>query len=655
MFAKLLLWIRDPLVGKLSVLYLGLSSNTANNLRVLDDFSSYATGRQDDVKIRMVRLNSKECFNVKAAIREVVKQVIHGSMSSSNDAKHDEIKHEEDEEDNEDVDGEEDDYEDKDDDDHDAGNGDHGGRISYDFGIVEEWAREVSTDLEPLRIVVVLEDSNAFSNEVLNQLLQLFGVYATKTPLKVVMGLSSKNVSDWINNNVTSKLRTLIAGCKLVAKENSDIGFQVVDDILLQNEITCENPLLLDAHLSLIVLGRFENSNNSIDSLITELKLAYMTHFYQLPLSALVDPQFVPTKFHYDSLRKLPSFKTHMEYLLHKFKGMERESEERTNVSVTMKSLLENDEEIRRLFNGAKETLQNYQNSVMNAVNLVYFLGNGEKHRFHIYKLVTSNQLINSVYLRNVLKRVQTFDPAKLSAIVDFVNSDTIRVKVGGSIDHDILSFQDRIQIATAETIVDDITNYLHTNKNLNMKISDNLFNEVLTINGGITELDELRPSANLEENYHNLMIHIIRPRLREIIETGLDEPRKYLRNSLLMEKIRDPSAKLTGPLLSRLYHVYKDAPVNINMWDFYVAFKLSLLKESIITEIKRALKLENYEREVKSTYERMVHEAEKDEKEWEKLVYSWFLLSCYELSSMGFLREKSKGDYVEKMIWKNL
>lgn len=656
LFARLLQCIKDPLTEQLGVVYLALSSNTANNLRVLDDFSEYAAGRGEGMTIRLVRLNSKECFNVKAAVREVVKQVVHGHTRRE---KMDEIKEEDIDGDGEgEGDGDEEDEENEDNDENDIANGDHGGRISYDFGIVEEWASSLTSESHPVRIVVMLEDTNAFSNEILNQLLQLFSVYATRSPLKVVMGLSSKNVSDWINSNITSKLRTLISGCKLVAKDNKDIGFQVVDDILLQNEITSENPLLLDAQLSLIVLGRFENSNNSIDSLITELKLAYMTHFYQLPLSALVDPHFVPVHSHYDALRKLSSFKTHMEYLLHTFKGMKKESAEWTEALQTMKSLLSSDEELGVLFNNAKLTFQNYQNSVMNAVNLIYFLSGGEKHRFQIYKLVTNNQLINSVYLRDVLKRVQTYDSARIATVVDFINSEVIKTRIGGITDKYIISLQEKLQGANLtinKSIIDYITEYLHSNKNLNMKISDNLFNEVLTINGGISELDELRSSVNLEENYHNLMIHIIRPKLREIIEAGLDEPRMYLRNPLLLESVKGTTSKLTGPLLSRLYHVYKDAPVNINMWDFYVAFKLSLQREGVIKEIKKALELEKFDTEVKKEYQQLVQAAEKDEKEWDKVVYSWFLQSCFELSNMGFLREKSKGDYVEKMIWKNL
>lgn len=673
LFANLLQYIQDPLLDKLSVVYLGLSSNTANNLRVLEEFSSCVAGRSDGQHIRVVRLNSKACFNIKAAIREVVKQVVHGNTREVKGEEGVFFNQDEEDEDEEDEDEEPDKKDDDQEDDvgeaGEAGEADiahddqgdqfegDGGRISYDFGIVEDWVMEYvkQTKCEgKFRIVVILEDSNGFSNEVLNQLIQLLCVYATKTPLKIVMGLSSKNVSGWINSNITSKLRTLISGCKLVAKENKDIGFQVINDILLQNEITPENPLLLDSQLSLIVLSRFENSNNSIDSLITELKFAYMTHFYQLPLSALVDPNFMPGDFHYDALRKLPSFKTHMEYLLHNYKQMTVGSEEWIKTNATIKSLLRSDSKLYSLFNEAKATFQSYQNAVMNAVNLIYFLGNGDKHRFQIYKLVTNNQLINSVFLSDVLKRLLTFSLSRVSDVIDFIKSDKIKILIGECTDTDIIMLREKLSDTTSDTVVEHITTYLHENKNLNMKISDNLFNEVLTINGGISELDLLKPSVTLEENYENLMINVIRPKLRQIIETGLDEPQKYLRNALLLEKSGQVRySRLAGPVLTRLYHVYKDAPVNINIWDFYVAFKLSLMRHEIMKELRKGIS--QADSEVRQQLKDMVRSADDDDKEWDKLVYAWFLQSCFELTSMGFLREKSKGDYVEKMIWKNL
>lgn len=661
LFASLLRYIRDPIGRKLSVVYLGLSSNTANNLRVFEEFSTYVHAQGDGANVRMVRLNSRVCFNIKTAIREVVKQVVRGYAEKAEKIKDEdgEDDGDDDKEDTEKIKDEENDLDLEDEaqeldkeDEIDVADSD---RISYDFGIVEDWAREYMRQMkaaDKFRIVVVLEDSDGFSNEVLNQLVQLLCVYSTKTPIKLVMGLSFKKVSGWINANLASKLRTLVSGCKLVAKENKDVGFLVINEILLQNKITAENPLLLDAQLSLIILSRFENSNNSIDSLITELKFAYLTYFYQLPLSALVDPNFQPTSLHFDALRKLPSFKTHMEFLLHTYKtGSEELKKEETRVLI--KSLLESDEKLYSLFLEARDKIQQYQNAVMNAVNIIHFLGKGEKHRFQIYKLVTNNQLINSVFLSDVLKRLKLADPEQIIETVDFINSEVIITNVDGILDEDVISLQTTI-LTDPQNVVEHITKYLHENKNLNMKISDNLFNEVLTINGGSSELDALRPPVTLEENYENLMIHVIRPKHRELLELGLDEPQIYLRNAIVVDKAnKKGTEKITGPPLCKLYQVYKDAPVNINIWDFYVAFKLSLSKGDILKELKK--NVENATGEEQNTEMVKLVEQAQTEEGWDKLVYAWFVQSSYELLSMGFLREKSKGDYVEKMIWKSL
>lgn len=640
LFGELLRFVLDPFTEKLPTAFLGLSSNTANNLRILDEFTQYV-GRRECPHVRIVSLSSKVCFNIKAALREVVKQVL-----ESRRARHDEdeapLLSDDEEEQEKDSDEE---YEDLEDD----LDGD-GGKISYDFEIVENWVKKFrERNGDGLRIVIVLEDSDGFSNEVLNQLVQLFCVFSQRSPIKLIMALSSKNVSDWINSNITSQLRTLVAGCKLEAKDNKDIGFQVIDDILLQNEITPENPLLLDARLSLIVLNRFENSNNSIDSLITELKLTYMIHFYQLPLSALVDGEFEPDHFHVAALRKLPSFKTHLECLLHRF--TETSGKE---IKQQITSLIEEDAKVLALFKDAQARFQKYQNSVMNAIHIVYMLSGREKHKFQIYKLVTNNQLINSVYLSEVLKRIKAFDHEQIDEVVSFIHSGSVKETVNGCSDTHLVNLRGRLTSPDTETLLKEITTYLHTNTNLNMKISDNLFNEVLTINGGLSELDELKPVVTIEENYENLMINLIRPKLRDTLENALEEPQRYLRNGLVLDHIGSAEVStLRGPILSRLYQVYKDAPVNINIWDFFVAFKLSLLRRDIVAEIRS--NLVDASSELKAQLDAILDGIETSDEKWDRLVYAWFLQSSFELVSMGFLREKTKGDYVEKMVWRNL
>lgn len=638
-FAHLLQWVHEPPAQKLDVAFLALSSNTANNLRILNDFSAYVDGAAHHV--RLVRLNSKVCFNIKAALKEVVKQIVQGPAAAPKEEP-DHLDTEPDPQEKPESES------DNDDDDDDALAGADGGRISYDFEIVQDWVDAYTRKFQcedSLRIVVVLDDTDGFANDVLNQVVQLFCVYATSCPIKVVMGLSSRDVGDWISSNITSNLRTLFTGVKLTAKDNNDIGFQIVNEILLQNEITAEKPLLLDATLSLIILNRFETSDNSIDSLITELKLAYMIHFYQLCLACFVDPLFQPAPFHYAALRKLPSFKRHIEFLLHKASesGPDLREQEKSNIA----SLLSDDALLQTLFNDAKAQFQTYQNCVMNAVHIIHWLCQGEKEKFQIYKLVTNNQLVNSAFLSKILKAVKDFTEAQTQDLMAFIQNAPIRPNIGECRDPDVVSLAKNIP---AMGLLEALTTYLHQNLHLNMKISDNLFNEVLTINGGVDEMDQLRPPFNIEENFENLMLNLIRPSTRAVLEVGLDEPQTYLRAPHILEEAGQTGSgsRLFGPVLSKLYLVYKDAPVNINLWDFYTAFKQSLSRTEILLELQK----HEHESNAAKT---IVEKAAASEEEWDKLVYGWFIQSCFEMTLMGFLREKSKGDYMEKMIWKNL
>lgn len=635
LFAHLLRYLRGGVSPKLDVAFLGLSSNTANNVRILDEFDAYVAASAECAHVRIVRLTSKTCHNIKVAVREVVKQVLEGptrDISAEEDVKQEDS--DEDVEDEDEVEGD-------------------GGRISYDLEIVEDWVdayKKRTRCGDRLRIAIFLDDSNGFANDVINQLVQVFCVHSQRTPIKLVMCLSTKNATDWVNRNLTSKLRNSIEGARLEAKDNRDIGYQVIDDILLQNEITATNPLLLDAQLSLIILSRFENSNNSIDSLITELKLSYMIHFYQLPLAALVDPDYVPKAFHNVALRRLPSFKTHIEYLLHLYTEQDDASQKQTIID-----LLEDDDMLHKLLLKAKMTFQEYQNCVMNAVNIAHYLGRGKKHKFQIYKLVTNNQLVNSVFLSDLLKAVKNFTQLEIDEFTAFISGPVIKESLASCTDEYVQKLKAQVQALerspeASSSLVTYITDYLHSNKNLNMKISDNLFNEVLTINGGSSELDELKPRVSIEENYRNLMINLIRPQQREVIEGGLDEPQRYLNNALVAAKVDSDTSRLVGPALSKLHHIYKDAPVNINLHDFHIAFKQTLHRGEVIKELRLGL-AGSQDQKLFS----LVDQMETDEHVWDKVVYAWFVQSCFELHFLGFVKEKSKGDYVEKMIWKNL
>lgn len=555
-------------VSKLRVGFISLTSNTANNLRILDEFNHHFTAHGGST--HLVNLNSKHCANVKSMFREVVHQFV-GTAED---------------------------------------------RVSYDFDAVEEWyATQPSTEL-----VVLVQDTDSVNVEVLNHLVRLLCGYNKRLPLTLLLGLLSGNVGSWINANLSNSLRTKIDGVKFSANDNVDLGYKVLGELFLNHTITEDAPIALDARLSTIVLNRFENSNNSIDSLIASLKLSYMIYFYLLPLSVLADASFVPSGMYVDALRKLPSFKKLIEFKLYEHKKEKCLADE-------IRRLLEEDDAVVSTYFRARADFAEYQNCVINAVNLLSQIDPARKHYFEIYKLISNNQLVNSVYLSEALRHAKGLSEERQMEVITFIKSNPHLTD-----DPHVEKLRSSVKLGN---LLQPLNAYFNENPHLNKTINDNLFNEVLTFNGGVSEFDTVTPPRVVEEDLDNLMINLVRPSLRRVIEQGLDEPETYLGTPLV-----GPDSDL-APMLSKLYNVYKDAPVTINIYDFYVAFRLSLSKKAILTELQRGLAPTS----VIDSLDAL----------WDKVTFAWFLQSCFELLSFGFMKEKMKGDFLEKAVWKGI
>lgn len=112
---------------------------------------------------------------------------------------------------------------------------DYEGRINYDFDIVEDWclkqfSREKGNQNTSSRLIIILQDTDSISNQVLNQLIKLIHSYSNKLPIKLIMGLSSSNVTNWINNNLSNELRILINGFKFNSIDTKLLGFKLIDE-----------------------------------------------------------------------------------------------------------------------------------------------------------------------------------------------------------------------------------------------------------------------------------------------------------------------------------------------------------------------------------------------------------------------------------------
>lgn len=518
--------------GQLPVAFLQLSSNTANNLRILQEYNRHMAEANDNSKI--INLSSKACANIKSTLREVVRQFLN---LKEDDA--------------------------------------ISGHVNYDLDIVEEWwekkNKDKSTDNSSFRIVIVLQDTNSINNHVVNQLVRLLHSYAHKLPIRLIMGISSSSISGWINSNLSNENRILVSGLKFRCADNKSLGYRVMNDLFLNFE---DNSLLALPLLATVLLNRFENANNSIDTLVAQIKLCYMIHYYLFPLAGAEevrtngeqnsakegeekdvkgtedavavngtkDPSEdfggdLSQRIFIDTLRKLPSFKTFIEKVIY----------QRTVPVDTIRRYLSDDQSLLDLFTKSKREFWDYRSKISSRLQEARI----GRARFETYKDI-----------------------------------------VAGKTD-----------LPCIHTL---------------------LFHELFTLDGG-----PAKEGYIFEENFENLMTVLLRPNLRLVVEQGLDDCTVYLQN-----KLTSTEQRFNAPTLSVLFRVYKEAPVAINIYDFYLAFKLSLDRSALV----EALELGTV-----------------DEEAWDRMAYSWFVQNCFELVMMGLLKEKPKGDYLEKAVWKSV
>lgn len=655
LFDQLVAFVLGTGGAKLPVGFLLLGSNTANNLRILEEFDGYLRDQRGDFDLLVVSVNSKSCANIKGTVREIMKQFFNMAEKHPSPVSDDE----------EEANGAEMEAEDAED-----ASAALGGRISYDFDVVQEWFQAHNSSNR--RLVITIQDSDSVDHNVLNQLVKLLLSYWPAMPIRLIMGLSSANVSNWINSNLNNQIRTVIFGFKFKSNDNRDLGYRVIEDLFLQHEITDASPLGLDSRLSLVILNRFENSNNSIDSLIAELKLSYMIYFYQLPLSSLILNENSPCA-HIDCLRKLPSFKKYIEFRLFRYLEGKKSNENPDDGALAdarthIEALLNSDDALLDLFKRAKTDFQRYQLAVVNAINLLYLLSplsTVKKEKFKVYKLITNNQLVNSLYLTDILKPIKAFsedDTLKTIALLQL--AENIKPSLSEDIhDNHIATLIKNVtsEGITSTVLFNELTSYFHKNEHLNKKIDDNLFNEVLTISGGRSELEALKPDKIIEENFENLMIHLVKPNLRSVLEAEFDDSKAYLGNDIVLSGMERPRKDHNVvPMVSKLYGIYKDAPISVNIYDFFTAFQESINKNDVIAELGANLgifqddeAMGTHLSQLQGILDRI--RDEDDSRAWDKLAFAWFVQSCYELILIGLLKEKTNGDFIEKTVWKGV
>lgn len=350
-------WDRDP-DAKIPTAIILPGSNIANHLLL---FSQIYSSLKSENGVHVVTLTSKECPNLKVALKIIVAQITKGAAGLQ------QLKDEEELVDQDEL------HFDK--------------RLRYDLDILAEWCRiqtkNSSLPLESRRIVVSIDDADSFDISILTDLISMIQSYISQIPFKLVLSVSTS--LDVFESKLAKSAIRMIYGRPFYADITNGVQ-KIFEATILQSQPFVLGPKLVEA-----LQTRQRESSNSVESAVTALKYVCMSHFFSNPFSCLglnetEDWELVPRTEYCRAARMLPSFRQHVEAEIAKNSASSTDDIEK---------LLTDDEHLMSLFQKSVKEFRKHARDLIETVHVVASVQNSSDdpvEKMNIYtQLSTGN------------------------------------------------------------------------------------------------------------------------------------------------------------------------------------------------------------------------------------------------------------------------
>ncbi|KAF3909134.1 hypothetical protein ABW21_db0207254 [Orbilia brochopaga] len=516
-------------------------------------------------------------------------------------------------------------------------------RYNYDPEIIQDWC----SSHPDAKVVIAVQDTEAFDSAVLVDLISILYQYLSRIPFVLLLGIATSE--DLFYEKIPHSIRSLLRGDRFDVQRFEESMEQVFNEAVLSPR----SVLKLGPRVADLIFERQKDFTRSVSTFTTELKYAYMSHFYANSLSVILsfsddDKSTIDllSSAHYEAIRNLPSFRTLVESAIPTFPWRARDL---LNSSTALKSAV--------LL--ASRECQRYSNNLAEAISLFR----------KIQSIVSPHQAIDipayELYSRVLLGEFTT-RPAFRDAILTAKKLSSERF---------------HLLVQTLSELPSDLSSTLtaaaakiHTLQS--EKASSSLVSEFVlpeshrtTVKSGRVRLDELKSGMTSQDTeysktvsstlqtletyfkdrfkpYTNLFLHeiffydlrsphsqVFSAKPRPSIERALSRPGDYLGCECCNQDTDDGDAGIEGtqPYTALLYQLYLESPALIGIYDLWNAFKVISLGEK-------------------------AEEGEDEDDEEEKALQAQFYRSLSELRYLGFVKySKKKTDHLVKLAWKGL
>ncbi|KAA8902106.1 origin recognition complex subunit 3 N-terminus-domain-containing protein [Sphaerosporella brunnea] len=580
-------------------------------------FAQFATRMRDvDRTGPVVLLTSKDAANIKGALKKLIRDATQQDEGM-------------------------------DDEDEEAVVGRKGAKLlNYDLQILQNWCALHTGQ----KVVVAIQDTEAFDSGILADLVELFSSYLDRIPFVLLLGIATS--LDIFHDKLPKATIRKMQGKKFDVDRAEECLAQVFNDAVLGNK----SVLRLGDSMCDLLIDRQKNHTQSIQTFIAALKYAYMSHFYANPLSIILGFVNEPEKLvqllsveHVQAIRNLTSFKKFIE---NKLEAQETEE---------VRKLLQDDSYLRTVV--ATSAVECHSSAVGLAGALeVLEIARGcissssapRAPRYELLPRVLVGDLhVESPLIRELLLSVKKMNSTSLLAMLSSISHSALDPQLS-QLKEDISALVSSSSSGSALTSEFDVaTNSLRSTA-VSKKIQLNAHKSGLTkldseYSGLVQKVhDELlqfftdtlhspKGSFLYEVFYYDLQFphkDVFAPNARARVERALSNPFDYLNCKCCQmtreeEETRESTVKATHPPTCVVYKLYLEGGALINSFDLWSAFK------SVVTG----------------------EDAEDgDEQVDVDTAQALFYRSVAEMKFLGFVKQTRKRvDHLQKFAWKGL
>ncbi|KAH8815106.1 origin recognition complex subunit 3 N-terminus-domain-containing protein [Xylogone sp. PMI_703] len=255
------------------------------------------------------------------------------------------------------------------------------------------------------RVVVSVQDSEAFDTGLLVELIVLFSSWLDRIPFVLLFGVATS--VEFFRERLPRKAARCLYGAEFNVEHASSILERLFQKVVSGTKV----PLRIGAGLVSCLMERQSDHIQSVQAFISALKYAYMCHFFANPLSILLEFESSASSLsslqqeHFELVRTLPSFRKLIERLLE-----EKDTRRARSIIEDDETLIE---EIKRSMRDKTGTI----NGIIQRLAILSLLGTGSVGEMELYMLAFTGDLNDSSLLRNLIDSIKTATPENLTSL----------------------------------------------------------------------------------------------------------------------------------------------------------------------------------------------------------------------------------------------